>query len=117
MAHTVSNGRRVRIKECNKESKTGPAPTKASNKVTLKSRVAETCAKLIAKVIPKDNAPEDKPRSAEFSPGVNNPKRASKINMGGNAIKTNGEGCIMAQSLKLEGKSPKRSIKTTTWRE
>ena len=44
--------------------------------------------------------------------GGDDPKRALKINTGGNTIKTNEEGCVMSQSLKPEGKSLKRSRKT-----
>ena len=109
---TVSNGRRVRTKECDKQSKTGQSPIKASNTVTLKSKVTEACAKLINKVIPKDDAPEDKSRSAELSPGGDDLKRALKSDMGWKIFKTNGEGCIMAQSLKPKGESFKRSINT-----
>ena len=66
----MSSGRRVRINECDKESKTGPAPIKASNKVNhkSKSRVAEARAKMNNNVIPKDNAPEVKTHQ-----GVQNP--------------------------------------------
>ena len=70
------------------------------------------CTTLINKVIPKDDAPEDKSRSAEPSPGGGDLKRALKIDMGGNTVKTNRESCIMAQSLNPEGESLKRSTKT-----
>ena len=88
----VSSGRNVRIKECDKESKTGPSPIKASNKVNhkSKSRVAEACAKLNNNVIPKDNAPADKSRSVESSAGDDNQKRSLKIIMGGNTVKRQG---------------------------
>ena len=83
----MSNGRRVHIKECDKESKARPAPINASNTATIKSKIAEACAKLTNKVIPKDDTPEDKSRSAESSPGGDNQKRALKFNMGGNTFK------------------------------
>ena len=68
--------------------------------------------KLINKVsIPKNDAPEERSKIAESSPGGDDPKRALKINMGGNTIKTYGEGCILAQSLKPEGESLERFIK------
>ena len=53
------------------------------------------------KIISKEDAPEDRSKTAESSPGGDVPKRVPKIYMGGNTIKTDGEGCVMAQSLKL----------------
>ena len=91
----VSNGRRVRIKECNKDSRNDPAPTKASNKViSPKNKVVEACARLFNKVTPNDNIPEDKSKTADSSPGGDDQKRDLKINMGGNVINANGEGCV-----------------------
>ena len=111
--HKVSNGQRVRIKECDKDFKTKPVLSKTDNKaLPLKNKVAEACATLLNKVISKSKALEDKSRSEKSSPGGDDLKWALKINMGGNTIRTNGEGCILAQSPNSEGKSPKRSIKT-----
>ena len=53
------------------------------------------------KIISKEDAPEDRSKTAESSPGGDVLKRVPNINMSGNAIKTSGEGCVMAQSLKL----------------
>ena len=75
------------------------------------SSSVEACAKLINKVIPKDNALEDNSMSAKLFPWGDDPKQAL-INMGGNMIKINGEGCVLAQSLKPEGESLKQSINT-----
>ena len=107
----MSNGQRVRIKECDKDSKIKPAPSKVGNKaLPLKNKVVEACTKLIDKVILKDKALEDKSRSVKLSPRDDDPKRALKINMGGNAIRTSGVGCVLTQSSKPEGGSLKRSI-------
>ena len=93
------------------DSKTKPAPSKAKNKaLSLKDKVAEAYAKMSNKVTLKGKATEDKSRSAKISPGGDDPKRALKLNMGGNTIKTNGEGFILAQSPKPEGESLKRHI-------
>ena len=109
----MSSGQRVRIKECDKDSKIKLAPSKVGNKaLPLKNKVVEVCAKLINKVILKDKALEDKSRSVKLSPGGDDSKWALKFNMGGNTIKTNGEGCVLAQSPTPEGESLKLSIKT-----
>ena len=48
----VSSGQRVRIKECDKDSKTKAVPSKTNNKaLPLKSKVAEVCAKLLCETI------------------------------------------------------------------
>ena len=93
-----------------------PTSIKTNNKANrLRGNVVEACAELINKVIPKNDAPEDRAKIAESSPGVGDPKWALKIKHGlecGNTIKTNWEDCVIAQSLKLEEESLKRSIKT-----
>ena len=108
----MSGGQRVRIKECDKESKTKPAPSKASNKaLPLMNKIAVACAKLLNKVLSKSKVLEDKSRSEKLSPGCDDSKRALKTNMGGNTIRTNGEGFVLAENLTPEGKSTKRPIK------
>ena len=88
----VSDGQRVRIKECDKESKTKPAPIKMGNTaLPLKNKVKEACAKLLNKVVPKSKALEDKARSTKSSPEGDDLKR--------------GEGCILAQNLTPEGEA------------
>ena len=102
----VSSGQRVRIKECDKDSRIKPVPSIVGNKaLPLKNKVAEACAKLLNKVIPKDKALEDESRSAKLSPGGGDPKRALKINMGGSTIKIDGEGCVLVQSPKPKEKA------------
>ena len=102
----VSSGQRVRIKECDKDSRIKPVPSIVGNKaLPLKNKVAEACAKLLNKVISKDRAFEDKSRSANISRRGDDPKWALKINMGGSTIKTNGEGCILAQVPSPRGKA------------
>ena len=67
----------MRIKECDKEYNTKPAPRKANNKaLPLKNKIAVACAKLLNKVIPKSKALEDKSRSEKSSPGGDDPKTA-----------------------------------------
>ena len=67
----MSNGQRVSIKECDKDSKIETVPTKASKKaLPPKNKFVEACAKLIKKVIRKDNALEEKSRSANSPLGV-----------------------------------------------
>ena len=44
----MSGGQRVRIKECDKESKIKTAPRKANSKAfTLKNKIAVACVKLL----------------------------------------------------------------------
>ena len=88
---------KLQIKEYDKDSKTKPAPSKTGNKtLLLKNKVAEACAKLLNKVIPKSKALEDKSTSEKSFPGGDDPKQALKINMDGNTIRTKGEGCVLA---------------------
>ena len=70
----------MRIKECDKESKTKPAPSKASNKaLPLMNKIAVACAKLLNKVLSKSKVLEDKSRSEKLSPGCDDSKRALKL--------------------------------------
>ena len=93
----MSNGQRVRIKECDKDSKIKPAPSKVGNKaLPLKNKVEEACAKLLNKVILKSKVLEDKSRSDDSSPE-------------GESL--NKEGCVFAQNLTPAGESTKRPIK------
>ena len=93
----VSVGQRVRIKECDKDSKTKPAPSKTGNKaLSLKDKAAEACTKL-NNVIPQNKALEDESRSTKSSPEGDDLKQ--------------GEGFILAQNLTPEGASPKWPIK------
>ena len=71
----MGDGQRVRIKECDRESKIKAAPRKANNKAKnknktfpLKNKIAVACAKLLNKVIPKSKALKDKSRSDKSSP-------------------------------------------------
>ena len=61
---------------------------------------------------PQGQRSRRKIKKCKLSPWGHDPKRALKINMGQNTIKTNGEDCVLAQILKPEGESLKRSIKT-----
>ena len=93
----MSGGQKVRIKECNKASKTKAAPRKANNKAfPPKNKIAAVCVKLFNKVIPKSKVLKDKSRSEDSPPEDED---------------LNGEGCVLAQNLTPEGESTKRPIK------
>ena len=65
----MSGGQRVRIKECDRDSKIKAAPRKANSKaLPIKNKIAVACAKLLNKVIPKSKALEDKSLIDKSSP-------------------------------------------------
>ena len=79
----------MRIKECDKISKTKAALKTANNKASSpKNKIAAPYAKMLKKVIPKNRILEDKSRSEDSSPEGKNLNR---------------EGCVLAQNLTLEG--------------
>ena len=93
----VSGGQRVRIKECNKASKTKAALKTANNKASpLKNKIEVAGVKMLKKVIPENKVLEDKSRSEDSSPE-------------GEIL--NKEGCVLAQNLVPDGESTKRPIK------
>ena len=58
----------MRIKECDKASKTKAAPKTANNKASsLKNKIEAAGAKMLKKVIPKNKVLEDKSRSEDSS--------------------------------------------------
>ena len=94
--HKVSGGRRVKIKECNRVSKTRTALKMVNNKASpIKNRIEAAVAKMLKKVIPKNKVLKDKSRYRGSPPGGAEPE----------------EGCILIQNLKPEGESTKRPIK------
>ena len=83
----------MRIKECDKVSKTKTANNKA---FSTKRKIEAAVAKILKKVIPKNKVLKDKPRYKDSPPG-------------GEEI---AEGRIMVQSLTPKGESTKRPIKS-----
>ena len=78
-------------------------PERQTTSFPLKNKIAVACAKLLNKVISKSKALEDKSRSEKSSPEGDDPKRPITINIGGTPIRTDREGCVLAQNLTSEG--------------
>ena len=79
--------------------KTRTALKTANNKASpIKNKIEAAGAKMLKKVIPKNNVLKDKSRRKDSSPG-------------GEELKE--EGCVLVQNLAPEGESTKRPTKLT----